>query len=157
MLQLVLGAVLGAFVTAYATWWVSVRLDRQNELRQLRSAIRIVRTELIENGARIANADDNPETVRGAVLLGDWLGSKIAFAGLSPRNEALWRDVARTYGEISDFKFDRRDEPPTVDHLNTLVSRLEEEERKVDKDIRKFSRFLPWFRTNPWGAGEISE
>lgn len=138
-----MGAFVGAAATALGTWWVSIRLDRQAQLRQVRSAIRIVRTELVENSARIADAGDDLQAAKSALLLGDWLGSKTAFAGLSPRNEALWREVAGTYGEISDFKFDRRHEPPTIERLNTLVTQLEAEEAEVDREIRKFSSLRP--------------
>jgi hypothetical protein len=140
----VVGAVFGAIFTAGGTWWVSVRLDRQNQLQQLRSAVRIVATELSENGARAAQAGDNPDTARECLLLGDWLASKTAFAGLFPRDEQLWTDVARTYGQISDFKSKwPGSNPPTVEQLSDLVSRLHENEQDIDTEIRSFSRFLP--------------
>jgi hypothetical protein len=144
ILSAVVGAVFGAIFTAGGTWWVSVRLDRQNQLRQLRSAIRIVATELSENGERAAQAGDNPDSVRKRLLLGDWEASKTAFAGLFPRNEQLWTDVARTYGQIFNFKSRwPGSNPPTVEQLCDLVSRLRDDEQEIDKEIRSFSRFLP--------------
>jgi hypothetical protein len=144
ILSAVVGAVLGAVFTAGGTWWVSVRLDRQNQLRQLRSAIRMVATELSENSQRAAQAGGDPGALRKRLMLGDWAASKTAFAGLFPRNEQLWTAVARTYGQIFNFKSKwPGSNPPTVEQLNDLVSRLRDDEQEIDKEIRSFSRFLP--------------
>jgi hypothetical protein len=138
-LSALIAAVVGALVTAYATWWVSGRLNRQREARELRSALRVVATELAENSDRLRGADDDLQAARSELLLGDWLGSKVGFAGLWARDKELWRDVARMYSQISDFIGGRQDRKPDADEMERLARGLEDAEEEVGRDAKKFS------------------
>jgi hypothetical protein len=93
----VVGAILGALATVVGTWWISVRLDRQKENRQLHAAIGVVATEFGENRDRIGKS----QTPR--LTLGDWQASKGALAGLALRDEKLWSDLAKAYEGIFDY------------------------------------------------------
>jgi hypothetical protein len=136
----VVGAALGAVFTVGGTYWLSVHLDRQRARRQLHAAIGVVAAELSENRDRLDRYGDL-EALRTRITLGDWLASKSAFAGLALRGDerrVLWERVARTYGAISDFRAGFRDEVPSVDELSDLVSRLLDERRALDEEIKAF-------------------
>lgn len=132
------GAVAGAVVTAVCTAWVSNRLDQQKELRETSGALTVVRQELSENCQKIGCAEKKPGAIealrdtstdgKNDLTLGDWLGSKTAFAGLTRRNNELWRGVAQAYADISDFNRGARERPPSSADLAGLVSRLSTEE-----------------------------
>jgi hypothetical protein len=136
----VVGTVAGVLFTVGGTWWVSVRLDRQKEHRQLDAAIRIVATELEENRHRIAGGD--AKALRQRVTLGDWASNKGAFAGLALRNERLWKLVAETYEGIYEFSKGWRDDHPSADQLSGIVTELHDEQRELGREIRAFSRSL---------------
>jgi hypothetical protein len=139
--ETLVGALIGSVLTAAATWWVSSRLDRQRSHRELHAAIGLVYTELEENSRRVAHSKD-VEALRNRLTLGDWLASKSAFAGLALREDrvSLWEEVARAYGEVSEFKFGSLDDPPSADNLRSLSSRLRAEQARLDQEIRAFSK-----------------
>jgi hypothetical protein len=128
-------------VTAISTAWVSNRLDQQKELRETCGAVRVVRQELSENREKVRRAGNDPTAIeklrdtttsgKNDLTLGDWLGSKTQFAGLTLRNPELWRDVAQVYADISDFNRGARDQPPSATALETLVGRLNTQEEKL--------------------------
>src|SRR5215211_8342770 len=93
---------LGAIFTVAGTYWVSIRLDEQNRLRQLHAALTIVATELVENSRRVKDAKDDKE-IGSRLRLGDWAASKPGFAALWSHNRPLWKDVTETYGTIFGF------------------------------------------------------
>jgi hypothetical protein len=137
---------LGAIFTVAGTYWVSIRLDEQNRLRQLHAALTIVATELVENSRRIKDTKDDKE-IGSRLRLGDWAASKPGFAALWSRNRLLWKDVTDTYGTIFAFKNEWPGfEPPKRDYLEDLADRLQREAREVADQMRTFSRILPWPR-----------
>jgi hypothetical protein len=138
-------AAAGAVITALCTAWVSTRLDQQRELRETCGAVRVVRQELSENRDKVRRAGDDPRAIenlrdtttdgKNDLTLGDWLGSKAQFAGLTLRNHDLWRAVAKAYADISDFNRGACDKPPSATDLETLVSRLNAEEEKLTSKL----------------------
>jgi hypothetical protein len=147
--ETLIGALIGSTLTAAATWWVSSRLDRQRSHRELHAAIGLVYTELEENSRRVANSNDNA-ALRDRLTLGDWLASKSAFAGLALRQDrvVLWEEVARAYGEISEFKAGSVNDHPSADQLSRLSSQLRAEQARLDEEIRAFSK-PKWMRRAP--------
>jgi hypothetical protein len=135
------GAVLGALFTVGGTWWVSVRLDRQREHRELIAAIGIVAAELEENRHRVANGC-TANGLRQRLTLADWASNKGAFASLALRDEALWEAVVDTYGAIHEFRSGWRADHPSTDQLSGLVKQLHGVQRELRQEIRAFSRFL---------------
>ena len=92
----------GALVTAGGTWWVSVRLDRQRDHRNLITAIGILSAELEDNRQRISDRN-NRVPLEKRVTIGDWNAMKGPFAGLWLRDKELWQAVVNTYGLIFEF------------------------------------------------------
>ena len=145
-----LGVALGALATVAGTWWVSNRLDRQKDHRQLVAAIGIVALELEANSQRIS-AGYRREDLRQRLTLGDWASNKNAFAGVALRNRALWKRVADTYEAIYQFRAGWRDDHPTSDRLNRLVVLLHGEERALGREKGRsnsyYSAPLNWVRS----------
>jgi hypothetical protein len=134
---------LGALFTVGGTWFVSIRLDRQKERRELYAAIGIVASELEENRRRVANKDGGNAPLRQRLTLGDWARNKGPFAGLALRNERLWKAVVDAYGVIHEFRSDWRDDHPSADRLNELVRQLHEEQLGLRRELGVFSWLLP--------------
>jgi len=126
----VVGAVVGALVTAASGWWISGRLAAQAEFRQLRAAMWIVQLELDENRTRVdgvaPNVPDRPARLKQSLLLGDWKTTKLDLAPLAHYDDVLFQDVARLYGIISDFKSGRRQDEPDSEEMTALAAQLRE-------------------------------
>jgi hypothetical protein len=122
--------VIGAGVTAFLGWWISGQLAVQAEFRNLRASMWIVHTELEENCRRFTQAKERGadiETLRGCLLLGDWMSTKLHLAGLSlqgPENENLVRMVAGLYGDISEYQSGRSTREPNPNAMADLATRL---------------------------------
>jgi hypothetical protein len=123
----VIGAGLGAFLTAGATWLISVRMENARENQRLLGALELVAIELEENRARI---ERHGADVGDRLTLHDWATNKSALAALVTRNENLWDDVARVYANIHETR-GGGDSPPDVELLRHVVSRLAEEQAAV--------------------------
>jgi hypothetical protein len=139
--ETLVGALIGSALTAVATWWVSARLDRQRSQRELHAAIGIVLTELEENSDRVRRPADDKK-LKEKLTLGDWQQNKAAFAGLAQRPDraSLWEEVAATYSQISDFKFQSGDRRPSAENLHRLSTRLRVEQAELEEDLKAFSR-----------------
>jgi hypothetical protein len=118
----VVGAGVGAILTAGGTWRVSVSLDRKHGRRELTGAINVVRAELAENADRLRNGGD-PE----ALTHGDWARSKVILSALP--DQALWHELRRTYQKIFELSLGRPDPTPAIPltdaHLDGLDTNLE--------------------------------
>jgi hypothetical protein len=141
IIALIGAAVVGTLVTAWGTWWVAVRLDRQREQRDLMTAIGILAAELEDNRRRIADRD-NRVPLKERVTIGDWDSQKGPFAGLWLRDEGLWQAVVTTYGRIFDFMSGWRERPPTSDQLEDLITELQQEQVRLKAEISSFARLL---------------
>jgi hypothetical protein len=138
----VIGAAVGAIFTAGGTLFVSTRLDRLREHRQLIGAIEIVRAELEENRTRIATAQrtsGSGDKAKGDLTLSDWDKNKGAAAGLALRNKQLWKELLDVHGEIYEA-ISSRDSPPTVARIDTVVNRLNQESERVYGQIHPLAR-----------------
>jgi hypothetical protein len=133
----VVGAGLGAALTAGATWWVSVRLDRQREHRRLIAAIDVVTAELTENGLRIERGAEPTD-----MTFGDWSTSKASLAGLALRDTDLWTSVVEAYGRIYEWQKGRGAEPPSPESLVDITHALMRHRESLRREIRAFSRPL---------------
>jgi hypothetical protein len=127
----VIGAGLGAIFTAGATWFISVRLERQRENHRLLGALEVVATELEENRARIERHGDQ---VGDRLTLHDWATNKSALAALVVRNESLWSAVARAYARIHETR-GGGGSPPDSELLDDLVRQLTEEQVSVRRKL----------------------
>jgi hypothetical protein len=118
----VIGAGVGAILTAGGTWRVSVSLDRRHATRELIGAINVVRAELTENAERLRK-HEHP----GALTHGDWARSKVILANLS--DSELWDDVRRTYKKIFEVASGRDDPDPSkelsAENLESLDVKLQ--------------------------------
>jgi hypothetical protein len=118
----VIGAGVGAILTAGGTWRVSVSLDRKHARRELAGAVNVVRAELAENADRLRNGG-HP----GALTHGDWARGKVILSGLP--DQALWHELRRTYQKIFELSSGRPDPTPatplTHAHLDGLDANLE--------------------------------
>jgi hypothetical protein len=130
---LIVSGVIGVLLGVVGTGAVSARLNREAERRETRGAIWVVATELDEASHKIAQVGDDRERLRGALLLGDWLKVKTPFAGLSSYDRDLRDEVARTYGEFSEFISRRSDQWPKAEDVSDLVRRLHVAEEKLAK------------------------
>ena len=130
----VIGAVIASIATAGATWWVSIRLDRQRENRQLSAAVGVVSAEIKENVRRLARANCDLKDL----TMGDWGKNKATLAALALRaNDHLWERVVELYGEIFEAQQGRA-EPPTPEHLQSLVGLLAAEQSHLEREIKGF-------------------
>jgi hypothetical protein len=107
----------GVVLGAGATWWVTTRIERRRERVQLGGVLGLLVSELRDNRDRIGRGADP-----GALTYGDWHASKAAFSQLM-RDQQLWEDVVRAYGQIYEARHARR-EPPTADELDGLADKL---------------------------------
>jgi hypothetical protein len=130
----VVAAALGAAFTAVATWYVSRYLDLQREARNLASAIAVVMTELEDNRNRLP--ETGPNVPREPLTIGDWAAMKGAFAGLAMRNEPLWRDVVKAYGQIFRWISERK-EAPDRGELSRLIRELHEARENLEDEVRR--------------------
>jgi hypothetical protein len=135
----VVGAVLGSLFTVGGTWWVSIRLDRQRANRELAHAIGVVFSELEDNRSRVSEGVDRDQ-LRKRLTLGDWAGSKGAFAALALRNEQLWQDVVRAYQQIYEFRSGWINTYPTEEQLSDYIKRLQNEQSELGREIGGFAR-----------------
>jgi hypothetical protein len=104
----------GVLLGAFATWWVSTRVERRRERVQLGGVLGLLAEELAANSDRIRRGDD--------LTYGDWHASKAAFSQLM-RDEELWRRVVKAYGTI--FEAARGSTPPPpAEELDELAQVL---------------------------------
>lgn len=140
----VVGAAVGAIFTAGATWFVSTRLDRLREYRQLIGALEIVRAELEENKTRIATAQrttGSADNAKGDLTLSDWDKNKGAAAGLTLRNNQLWEELLRVHGEIYEANSSRGD-VPSLERIDTVVNQLNQEGERLHGQIHPLARMV---------------
>jgi hypothetical protein len=130
---LIVSGVIGVLLGVVGTGAVSARLNREAARRETRGAIWVVATELDEASRKIAEKGHDHDRLREALMLGDWLQVKTAFAGLSPYDSQLRDDVARTYGEFSEFISNRSDDVPKAEDVSKLVRDLHAAEEKLAK------------------------
>jgi len=110
------GVVVGAALTLFGSLYLESRRNRH----RLSISIEIVVTELEENQRRLT-ANDEP-------TLGDWEQNKGSLAQLALKDPDLWKDLAKSYGQIYGAITGNED-PPRPDELGALVKRLEESKR----------------------------
>lgn len=140
IVPVVVGALIGAGATALGTWWVSVRLARQDANMRLLAALSVVHAEINENRRRAGDA----ETGGGELTLGDWATHKPTLALLRLRNLPLWNRLVVTYGGIYEHRKGRADMLKPGE-LATTAKEIELEENRLLAEINRFSR-LPGAR-----------
>jgi hypothetical protein len=143
----VLGAVVGAGVTAVATWWVSVRLEEDRERQSLLVAISVVMVELEANSARL----DKDEARGHEITLGDWGNHKPELGALKISHPRLWTSLTEVYEFLFIWLSTLHTEViPTdarkafVAKVATLVDQLDEVEKEIQRqsDRRRSLRSL---------------
>jgi hypothetical protein len=145
--EAVIGAGLGAALTAIATYWVSIRLDRQRQNHLLIGAIGVVAAELVANRTRIERfvAAGKADEVRHKLTLGDWERTKGALAELEIRDPDLWNALVRAYDLIFEAQ-GSEDAIPVEDlgrfeqRLDDLRKRLADEQRRLRDELHSFIR-----------------
>lgn len=117
---------MGALVTAFGTWRVSVSLDGRQRTRERTGAVKVVRVELLENTDRLRQ---QPDATLAGLTYGDWAQAKVILSALPDQD--LWEDVRAAYNKIFEAVHQRPDpdanEPLTAERLASLEQRLDDQ------------------------------
>jgi len=127
IISAVVGALVTAFGTAGATWFVSNRLERQQERHRLSGSAAVILAEIEDNRTEIERSErkeiSDADLRDGRLTIGDWTANKQQLGALRLNDVELWRDLTDLYSALHATVRLHAEPPPSV-RLKHLESRL---------------------------------